>query len=305
MTTMKGYETEIVSNETGFVLFVRELGKQLNTSKMFAGQHRVETLTDVKYVNSNLIVVGHRDQKLLYLIQIDRAQKRAQVIDRLYLMFQGQPRNVTLFCIEGNTIYLTFLTRYIGVVAIENNRLVKKGMLLMPDPVQEYHGVNKVGDIMYLTGAMINPKLVVYNMRTQESKVIQLPGLEGVNIKQSQLLGDYIVVSAASGHISDDNLYHNYDGYIGVYRKDTYEKVDLVKLPTSQMDDIRVYKDSIFCIRQGSDDYGQALQYKLENEKLVRVKEYRVGRFPHGIDIRDGIVACTSMKDSSIAFFPA
>lgn len=290
---------------TGFTFYINELGPQRNSAKMFSGLSRVETLTDVKYVNRNLVVVGNRDQKMLYLIRVDHAKKRGEILDRLYLVMNGYPRDVTLFCVDGNMVYMTFLTPFIGVVAIENNRFVKKGLLLMKDIRHGYHGVTKVGNTLYLSGAMSEPKLVIYDMVANQSRTVQLPGLEGINIKQTQLLGDYIVVSACDGHISDTDPGCTYNGYVGVYRKDTYECVELMKLPGSQMDDLRADKGRIFFIRQGNEPYGQVLQYRLENEKLVKVNEYRVGQFPHGMDILDDIIVCTSMKDSSITFFPA
>lgn len=298
------YTTQSLPRRNGFTFVIRELGRQINSPKMFAGQSRVETITDVKFVDKNHVVVGHRDQKMLYLVEVDHERKQARVLDRLYLVF-GYPRDVTLIHVAGKTIYLTFLTPFIGVVQIENNRLVKKGLYMMKDLRHGYHGVHRKDNLLYLAGAMSNPVLVLYNLDTNESQSFQLPGLEGINIKQTQLLDDYIVVSACDGHISDIDPNCTYDGYVGVYRKDTYEKVDLIHLPVSQMDDLRVDKGRIFFVRQGPEDYGQVLQYKLENEKLVKVKEYRVGQFPHGLDIYNDVIACTSMKDSAISFFPA
>lgn len=298
------YTSKSVPTSNGFMFFLHELKDPKNTAKMFSGNSRIETLTDVKYVDDRRIVVGHRDQKMLYLIEVDRVAKQARVLDRLHLVF-GYPRNVTLLCVDGHTIYLSFLTPFVGVVQIEGNRLVKKGLFMMEDLRHGYHGITKKNNVLYLAGAMTDPKLVLFDMAINQTTDVLLPGLEGNYIKQTQLMGDYLVATACDGLISDSNPEYRHNGYVGIFKADTYECVDIVSLPSSQLDDIRVYGDRIFFIRQGAEPYGQVLQYALQDGKLVQVKEYRVGQFPHGLDIRNGIIACTSMKDSSIAFFPA
>ena len=299
-----GYKTQTLATPRGFEFVIHEKSPQKNSTKLFAGRFRVETITDVKFVNDTTLVAGNRDQKLLYLLRVDLQKKTCSIIDRVVLKFDGKnPMPVTLICVDGNRLYTTFINNKIGVVDIVGDKLVLRGMYSLGNVLHSFHGMTIHNDKVYYSSSQEQPGLVILDKPTNVATHVLLPGMEEIHLKQTRVLGEYLVANGTTGSISDQDLYSTYDGYVGVFKRDTLECVDLLHLPGSQMDDICIYENHIYFIRQGSEPYGQVFKYSIQDGKLVKEHEYRVGQFPHGLDIRNGWMACSSMKNESIQFF--
>jgi hypothetical protein len=64
-----------------------------------------------------------------------------------------------------------------------------------------------------------------------------------------------------------------------------------------------IYNNKLLVSHQGAESYGKILEFSYENMKLTKLDEKQVYGFPHGIDIRNDILACTSMSNSSVCLF--
>jgi hypothetical protein len=97
-----------------------------------------------------------------------------------------------------------------------------------------------------------------------------------------------------------DTTYHS---YIGIYNIHKFECIDVLEIPVSQVDDIMIYNNKLLVSHQGAESYGKLLSFGYENMKLVKLDEKQVYGFPHGFDIRNKLMACTSMSNSSVSLF--
>jgi hypothetical protein len=286
--------------------------------KYFGNESRHETLTDVKFLDNKTLIIANRQTATMYYVEFDLKTKRFDILDRLSLTYtipgikfkngkfqkRSFPDLIDLMTIKGNTIYYVSLQNTIGQVDIINKKLIKRNLVVIPGQ-NAFHSITFhpiKSHMMYLSSAMYAPtrKLVVYNSLTSEKKDIILPGLEGCLIKDTKFLKDgRIIISGSNGMISIKNDNKVYDGFIGMYTPD-FKCIDLVKIPNIQNDGVSISNDLIYLTTQGSTGAGKIMKYKVVDNKLESDGEIEIGGFPHGIDVRNNLLAVTSMTHSSV-----
>jgi hypothetical protein len=280
----------------------------------FAGNSRYETTTDVKFVNDTTLVVANRMAAVLHLVEFNIEAQTFKILDRIRLTYEG-PLSLTskgfrktsfyklvdLINVKGNRIHYVSLDNDIGIVDIVNRKFVKRDLLKVKDEVYihgiEFHPSNP--NIAYLSGALSKPKLVILDMTTMAKQTVILPGLERRLIKSTRFLDEkHLVVSAGEGLISTTEKNKSYDGYLAVYSLPDFKCLDLITIKIAQTDDVAVYNGFIYSMLQGATE-AKVCKYKFDG-KLQLIEEIVVGGFPHGIDVRNGILAVTSMSRSSV-----
>jgi hypothetical protein len=301
-------------------IVISEPNSNNTKERWFAGHSRYDTMTDVKFFDDTTLVLSNRMAAVLYLVKFDLSTSSFKILDRLLLAREGptvltpegfkkvsSPKLVDHINIQNNRIYYVSLDNTIGIVDIINLKFVKRGLLTVNDKVY-FHGIDfhsSNPNLAYLSGALHKPKLVLLNMTTMAVQSIILPGLEGRVIKATRFLDKkHLIVIAGGGRISssEDQKTRSYDGYIGVYSLPGFKCLDLVTLSIAQSDDVAVHNGFIYAITQGQ-YAATVLKYKFEDSKLKKLDDFVVGGFPHGIDIRNGILAVTSMSKSSVQLF--
>lgn len=275
-------------------------------------------MTDVKFFDDTTLVLSNRMAAVLHLVEFNLCTGSFTILDRLLLRYEKGPRVLTPtgskkvsytklvdhINIQRNRIYYVSLDNTIGIVDIINRKFVKRSLLQIKDRVY-FHGIDfhpSNPNLAYLSGALHTPKLVLLNMTTVAVQSIILPGLEGRVIKATRFLDKkHLVVIAGGGRISstEDEKTRSYDGYIGVYSLPDFKCLDLVTLTVAQSDDVAVYNGFIYAITQGQ-SVAIVLKYEFDGSKLKKLDEFVVGGFPHGIDVRNGVLAVTSMTRSSV-----
>jgi hypothetical protein len=287
------------------------------TKKYFGNVGRLESITDVKFLNETTLIVANRLAAVMYYVEFDLGTKTFKVLDRLSLTYlkpsmefkNGRlqrttfPDLVDLMTIKGNSIYYVSLESTIGRVDIVNKKLIKRDLVVIRGD-NAFHGIifhPLQPDVIYLSSAISYRKLVVLNSATSQKIDIVLPGLEGCLIKDTQFLPDgRLVVSASNGGISALEYEKRvYDGFVGLYTPD-FKRLDLIKIPSIQNDGVAVYNNVVYLTAQGATGDGKVLKYSVVGNTLEPNGEIAVGGFPHGIDIRNGLIAVTSMSDSSV-----
>jgi hypothetical protein len=301
-------------------IVISEPNSNNTKERWFAGHSRYDTMTDVKFFDDTTFVLSNRMAAVLHLVEFNLSTGSFTILDRLLLRYEGPrvltPRGFTKLSytklvdhinIRGNRIYYVSLDNTIGIVDIINRKFVKRGLLTVNDNVY-FHGIDfhsSNPNLAYLSGALHNPKIVLLDMKTMAFQSIVLPGLEGRLIKATRFLDEkHLVAIAGGGRISssEHEKTRSYDGYIGVYSLPDFKCLDLVTLNVAQSDDVAVHNGFIYAIMQG-EHAAIVLKYKFEESKLKKLDDFVVGGFPHGIDIRNGILAVTSMSKSSVQLF--
>jgi hypothetical protein len=277
--------------------------------RWFSGQSRLESVTDVNFYDDTHLIVANRADCILYYIEFDYVKKTFKVIDSLCLSVNKKEQYITLFTINNKKIYFTTLTKRLSIVDIIDDKLKIIDTLVVDDP-GVFHGITfhpQNDDIIYLTTASkIYNNLMIYDIvKKKVIKSLSLPKLEKVMLKQVKFLdSDHIVVCGCLAGVSVTNHNISYDAYIGIYNVHTLECIDTLKIDTSQCDDMFIYDNKIHLTHQGAESYGKILVFSYENMKLSQIKEKQVYGFPHGIDFRNNMIACTSMCNSSVSLFP-
>ena len=95
------------SNVTGdiFEIILEENNQFSLLRQGFAGQSRLESLTDVKFYDDTHLIVANRADCMLYLIEIDYTNRTFQVKHSIQLYVDKRQQHITLFTIHENKIY--------------------------------------------------------------------------------------------------------------------------------------------------------------------------------------------------------
>ena len=303
-------------------IVIQELNIYNITPKYFGNEGRYESITDVKFLDDKTLIIANRLAAMMYYVEFDLETKTWNILDRVSLVYtvpgiefkngkvqkRSFPDFIDLMTIKGNSVYYVSLEHVIGQVDIVNKKLIKKGLIAVPGK-NAFHSITfhpVESHIMYLSSAMFAPtrKLVVYNSLTFQKKDIILPGLEGCSIKDTKFFPDgRMVISGSNGMIFTKNSKKVYDGFIGLYSPD-FECIDLVKIPNIQNDGVCVSNDIIYLTTQGPSGGGKVMKYKVVEDKLLLDGEIEIGGFPHGIDVRNNLLAVTSMSQSLVHLIP-
>ena len=292
------------------------------TPKYFGNEGRLETVTDVKFLDDKTLIIANRLAAMMYYVEFDLETKTFNILDRISLTYTlpgvefengtNQKRSladhIDWMPIKGNSEYYVSLEFSIGQVDIVNKKLIKRGLIAVQGKnafhAITFHPVHE--HMIYLSSAMFAPtrKLVVYNSLTTEKKDIILPGLEGCLIKDTKFLEDgRLVISGSNGMVAVKLNKKVYTGFIGLYSPD-FKCIHLVKIPDIQNDGVSVKNDTIYLTTQGPSGGGKVMKYKVVENKLEFDGEIEIGGFPHGIDVRNNLLAVTSMSRSSVHLIP-
>lgn len=120
---------------------------------------RLPSVTDVKFINSNLIIVAHRYSYKLYLIKINFENKFYEILDTFLTIDEDKKIH---FCesfeIKHNQItcnyelYLIFFSNYVWIFDIDliNNKFISKKLIKLNNG-NTYHGIKIYNNYLYLT----------------------------------------------------------------------------------------------------------------------------------------------------------
>jgi hypothetical protein len=277
--------------------------------KWFSGQGRLESITDVSFYDDTHLIVANRCDCILYYIEFDYNSKQFKIIHSLQLYVDSHEQYITLFTIHNKKIYFTTLSNRISMVEIIDNKLKITDTFTLPEPAS-YHGITfdiQNEDIVYLTSASPSyRKFTIMNIQTKTIiKSVSLKNMENMMLKQTKFLDkNHIVICGCLAGVSIYNKNVDYDAYIGIYNVETLECVSILKIDRSQCDDMFIHNNKIHLTHQGGEPHGKILVFSYEDMKLLKEGEIDVFGFPHGIDFRNNVIACTSMINTSVSLFP-
>lgn len=274
--------------------------------KYFNQLSRYDSMTDVKFINKNTFICANRECGKFYLVKFSLDPNTVEILHSIDTVFDGVLKYVDLMVVHDDLIYFVSLDNTIGILKLENNKLKKERLITISDTKADIHSITfhpTLKNIVYLGSALFNPKLIIFDIESRKTiNTVVLKGMENQLIKQVKFLDENtIVVSGTGGLISQTNKSQNYNSKIGVYNTTDFSCIDIIELHSSHTDDVCIDENNIIYLVCQSTQKDNILKFKFENNKLIKIGSKHLPQFPHGLDIKYGMFAATSLKNSSVS----
>lgn len=255
----------------------------------FGSQSRAATLTACKFLTDNLIVVAHRANAKLYLVDIIKKN----IVSELELKIsEGVYFHPDLLTIFNGKIYIdSYRTNYLIVKIIDNKFVIDNVAEI--HPYCRFHGIFSDDETVYFGSVDVDD--------TKRTFVIDLEGNKKYIDFSYRVKGfakkDNIHIYACDGKTLKKKWL--FDSYILLYNGDEF--LDKITIKNSQTDDIIIYKNNIyFSIHSEDEKCGFIYKAKYSSGKIEILKKYKTDSFPHGIDIRNDVLIYTTYSTSKL-----
>ena len=263
----------------------------------FGKQKRIATVTDVKFISDNKLIVAHRAAAKLYLVQINN--NTYEIIDSIILKIDSTYFHPDLISIQNNRIYMTAYTNNVCMVDIIDNKLNIVKVIKIHEYLQ-YHGCFCKNNVIYL-GAVKdknnNIPLTIYNCETNQFVNIKLN--YNRRIKTINVINNNILLGL-DGKISNDRIFDSWIMYYKLHNNKLL-LLDSIHIKNAQIDGSAIYNNHFF-ITLHSEIYkcGHIYIGSINDTKLTFIKKVQCNDFPHGMDIYNNKLAYTSYANSSV-----
>jgi hypothetical protein len=262
----------------------------------FGTKKRLATVTDSKFISDNKLVVAHRSNATLYLIEISDNDYR--ILNRLLLKFNNKYYHPDLISIENNRIYMTAYTNISCIVDIVNDQLKFIKLIKIHEYIL-YHGCFVKNNLMYYGGIKDKDKntpLTIYDYNTNNTRNIKIN--YNRRIKTISIYNNNILLGV-DGKNSDITIF---DSWILYYTlNDTFDLLDSIYIPNTQIDGSVIYNNYFFItLHDAIDKCGYIYVGTINDINISYVKKVKCNNFPHGIDVYNNKLAYTSYTNGSV-----
>ena len=274
-------------------------------------ERRVATVTDVKFLTKNKLIVAHRAAAKIYLIEVRGGD--CNVLDSITLdtgehLNSKRPKrryfHPDLMTVNKDRIYLTEYSKRCGVVDVIEDRLLFKGVVEVDE--LRYHGCFHGGEAV-LFGSVENGCVVKYVEETNENDRIKVLDGDKKRVKTVGMDGENYVLGLdqKSGYYKE--LGAGVDSWFDLCKMNNgvLHKLDSLGFPNAQLDG-HVYHGGyhFITLHDGNEECGKIIVVKISNNKLKIVNKVKCNDFPHGIDVYENRLAYTSYSSESIVLCP-
>jgi hypothetical protein len=232
-------------------------------------------------------------------------------LDNKECIVDGQPQHFELLYYnpEIQTVYSVSYKDTLFSAKIIDNKIASYDAKVV-EPGLRFHGVARSTDSTLYVTNMVQNTILEYNPSTGENRGFVCEG--GVRMKDAAIINDDVMLA-----ISSDNgpavgreypnvkllgFYPPYDSHVFVYRRDTGKLVSKHIFPKTQIDAVVYYAP--FCFVTCTDGFngkGYLMRFTLDDTyKFTNPTKLPCAGFPHGIAIRNNILAYTSYTDSAL-----
>lgn len=289
-----------------------------NLDKIYLkNKSRLPSVTDVKFINSDLIIVAHRYAYKLYLIKINFETQLYQILDS-YLTIDDNKKNH--FCesfeikyeeTSGNyQLYMIFFSNYVWIFDIDiiNNKFISKKLIKLNN-VNTYHGIKIYNNYLYLTPSnmLINNKsnnVLQLNLENYNETYMSLGDIkDNYRLKDISFINDNYVLLVINYKTKTTLSMKNHisNGAFALFTFPLFQLVDKIEFQHVHFDKSIIKNDSFYIT--GQDESGGKI-YKgtidLINKKIIMINKIIVDDFPHGLDIYKDLFVYTSYDTDSI-----
>lgn len=272
-------------------------------------QGRYDTVSDCEFLDDTHIICCDRQMARLYLIRIDYDTERMTVVDTKEFVVGGIPVHTELLCLQGSTLHTISYTDKLFSCDIVGNRFrnLRATTVTAGDA---YHGVCSAGspNTVYVTNMRSNT-ITRYNTITRIKSTMVCEG--GVRMKDAALVGENHILVLSSdrgpinttrrpdGTISPTNPL--YDSHALLYNRYTGARVATHLFKNIQVDGCVFYKNRCWVTCTDQDGKGTLWSAAVTDDfRFVDERIIPCADFPHGLAIRNNILAYTSYGDSSL-----
>ncbi len=290
-----------------------------NLNKIYLkDKSRLPSVTDVKFINRELIVVGHRYAYKLYLIKINVTSENYEILDT-YLTIDDKKN--AHFCesfeikydeISKNyKLYLIFFTNYLWIFDINMNtyKFISKKLIKLNNG-NTYHGMKIYNNHLYLTPSNmyisnhLKDNILKINLENNSETYMNIGDIQNnyrlkdilfINENYVLCIINYKTVTKLSmkNHISN--------GSFALFTFPSLQLIDKIDFHHVHFD--KMVKDNDYFYITGQDEESGKI-YKgtidLDNKKIIVLEKCIVDDFPHGLDIYEDLFSYTSYGTDSV-----
>ena len=269
-------------------------------------QKRIATVTDVKFISKNKLIVAHRAAAKLYLIEVK--DNMCNVLHSLILdtgdsdLHRRYYHPDTIY-LHNNTIYMTDFTHKCCVVDVANNRMALNRIFDI-NPSGHYHGCH-VDNNNVMFGEMEAGKITLSDITTK--KITNLYTNINKGVKAISTHGRHVMLGVDKSLDPTCTIGARANSWFYLYELDNNKLVflDSLKFPNSQVDGSKYYKNHyFFSLQDGNTKYGSIVILTIVDDKIKIIKNVKCKDFPHGFDIYDDQFIYSAYSDSSINSLP-
>ena len=269
----------------------------------FAEKLRPSSMTGVTLLEPGLLVCSSYCMREIYLVKFDESSY--EIIDKQTTLSNKKPTQTELLdskkTADGfKVVSSNFSNHPLSLYEVKNQKI----KFLSSFPNIEFgicHGVKFYSENKVFTSfsGCSNPHKGVYGFEEGKSKPF-------FNLKHNWLckdigfLNEHIMVVLTCSSAPHDSQKRIYDTAIEVYDiKNEKEIIDRVELKYSHADAIKIHKNNIFVTIEEVDNCGSVWQFQFD-KKLQFINKIGNYSFPHGIDIKFGLIAVTEYGNSTV-----
>lgn len=272
---------------------------------------RYDTISDCEFLADDVLVTCDRQMARLYIVKFDLEAGTHTVSESKEIVVNGQPQHFELLYFDPvlQTLYSVSYRNSLFSARIHENRVVSYDTAVVTKN-EAYHGVARsTVSTLYVTN-MLNNTITEYNPKTYEKRSITCEG--GVRMKDVAVMNDDVLLAISSDDgpaigikypgVTLRSFHPPYDSHAFVYKRDNGELVSRYVFPKTQIDAV-VYHEP-FCFvtcADGVTGQGYLMRFTMdESYNFTNPTKIPCAGFPHGIAVRNDVLAYTSYTDSAL-----
>ncbi len=278
---------------------------------------RFPSVTDIKFINRELIIVAHRFAYKLYLIKINFESESYQILDTYLTM--DDKKNVH-FCesfeikydeISKNyKLYMIFFSNYLWIFDINMNdyKFISKKIIKLNNQ-NTYHGIKIYNNHLYLTPSnmLTNNKsnnILEMNLKKYNETYMSIGDIkDNYRLKDISFINnDYVLLVInykTNIKLATKNQITN--GAFALFTFPSLQLLDKIEFNHVHFDKSIIY-NNFFYITTQDEESGKIYKGTIDliHNKIIMLNKIVVDDFPHGLDIYQDLFAYTSYGTDSV-----
>ncbi len=303
------------------IIFNEKNDKNLSQIYLY-NKGRTPSVTDIKFINRNLIIVAHRYAYKLYLISIDNEKDSYEILDTYKTIDE---KNKVHFCesfeivyipkgIEKEEVYKLYLIFFSNLfwvfdVNIKTYKFIFKKSVLLNNQ-NTYHGIKIYNHHLYLSPSNKytsnkSNNILEINLDTYNQKYLPLGAIQdNYRLKDICFINDNMILLLI---IYKTNIGTNIknqitNGAFGLFSFPNFILLDKIEFNHIHFDRVILDKNNHFYVTTQDENSGKIYTGTIDlvNQKIILLKDFIVDDFPHGLDIYEDLFAYTSYDTNSV-----
>jgi hypothetical protein len=276
----------------------------LEIPQVFVGDRpRLSTVTSVILLSPNLMVCSHFNGCKMFVIKFDLPSSTFEVVQELDTTYGGQKCETDLLASDdcGNIVSTNFFKNSCTLYLYENNR-IRFARDLEYNAGNRVHGLKFIDkDTIAVTSRHDHSGVHFFDFNTGQMKAVYRT--QEISIQDIALTADDIMVmisGAGTPLIRPKQIYSSRASLIRFdIEKNMFTRIKDYDFPSAHFDNVISHENVLYI----TDQYNNKV-IKLAPNDLQYLGELEGYNFPHGIDVRYGLIAVTNYGNNTISIRP-